>query len=91
MNMFLPDCRQLHNIKLPVSKTTTVLKKERPNASVDTRNTRLVLLFTSDYDKTCRIVVDRVDCTTVVSRICSSGCDFRFLFTLPIILCKILC
>jgi len=51
-NMFLPECwLQFHNNKLLVSKTTTVLEQERPNASVDTRYIPLVVYFTSDFDK----------------------------------------
>jgi len=48
--MFLPDCwLQLHN-NLLISKTTTVLKQERPNASTDTSNNPLVVYSTSDID-----------------------------------------
>jgi len=49
--MFSPDCwLQLHDNKLLVSKTTTVLEKELPNTSVDTSNMSLVVFFTSDFD-----------------------------------------
>ena len=43
---------QLHNTSdnLLASKTTTALKQERPNASVDTSNVPLVVYFTSDID-----------------------------------------
>jgi len=49
----LPDrWLQLHNTtdNLLVSKITTVLKQERPNASIDASNIPLVVYFTSDID-----------------------------------------
>jgi len=46
--MFLPDCwLQFHNNNVLVSKTTTVLKQDRPSASIDTSNIPLVVYFTS--------------------------------------------
>jgi len=50
--MFLPDCwLQFHNNNnLLVSKTTTVLKQDRPSASIDTSDIPLVVYFTSDFD-----------------------------------------
>jgi len=51
-NMFLPDCwLQFHNNNnLLLSKTTTVLKQDRPSASIDTSDIPLVVYFTSDLD-----------------------------------------
>ena len=69
--MFLPECwLQFHNNKLLVSKTTTVLEQERPNASVDTSNIPLVVYFTSGFDKRrARLWMinhsNRLDSTTV--------------------------
>ena len=69
--MFLPECwLQFHNNKLLVSKITTVLEQERPNASVDTSNIPLVVYFTSGFDKRrARLWMinhsNRLDSTTV--------------------------
>jgi len=49
----LPDCwLQRHNTSdnLLVSKTTSVLKQERPNVLTDTSNILVVVYFTSDTD-----------------------------------------
>jgi len=49
--MFLSDWwLHLHDNKLLVSKTTTVLERERPSASVDANNMSLVVFFTSYFN-----------------------------------------
>ena len=96
--MFLPECwLQFHNNKLLVSKTTTVLEQERPNASVDTSNIPLVVYFTSGFDKRrARLWMinhnNRLDSTTV-----DGDGETYLLFrlrlrmhTLPVIFCNIL-
>ena len=64
------DCwLQLHNNNLLVSKITTVLKQERPNASTDTSNIPLVVYFISDVDnrRAGLWMIKLTDsCTTVV-------------------------
>jgi len=59
-NMFLPDCwLQFHNNNnLLVSKTTTVLKQDRPSASIDTSDMLHRLWFTSPRNST----IDVQDC-----------------------------
>jgi len=96
--MFLPECwLQFHNNKLLVSKTTTVLEQERPNASVDTSNIPLVVHFTSGFGKRrARLWMinhsNRLDSTTV-----DDDGETYLLFrlrlrmhTLPVIFCNIL-
>ena len=84
--MFLPDYwLQFHNNNMLVSKTTTVLKQDRPSASIDTSNIPLVVYFNSDFDnrRAGLYLIKLTDWTllyngglTMERRICSSGCDF---------------
>jgi len=90
------DCwLQLHNNNLLVSKTTTVLKQERPNASTDTSNIPLVVYFTSDIDnrRAGLWMIKLTDsCTTLVWRR-KMYLLFRLrvrMHTLPTIFCNIL-
>jgi len=54
-----------------VSKTTTVLKQDRPSATIDTSNIPLVVYFTADFNnRRARLWM------TMERRIRSSGCDF---------------
>jgi len=57
--MFLPDCwQQYPNNNMLVSKTTTVLKQDRPSASIDKSNIGYRLCFTSPRIST----IDVQDC-----------------------------